>query len=166
MNYFFTSDTHFGHEKIIKYCNRPFKSIEEMDVTLIAKWNAKVKDGDIVFHLGDFCFRNNPWDQLKGNIILIKGNHDNGKSIKTVIDSIQVYLYGKSINLTHYPTSLKSKKINFVGHVHDRWKLKYEYSDTLKMYPIVNVGVDVWNFEPVTIQEIFDYIREVEKNER
>lgn len=52
---FFTSDTHFNHTNIIKYCQRPFRDIYEMNETLIANWNNVVAPDDIVFHLGDFC---------------------------------------------------------------------------------------------------------------
>ena len=53
---FFTSDTHFWHVNIIKYCNRPFETIEEMNETIIEKWNSKISKDDIVFNLGDFAF--------------------------------------------------------------------------------------------------------------
>ena len=53
---FFVSDTHFSHENIIKYCKRPFKSIEENDEVLIRRWNEKVPEDGIVFHLGDVAF--------------------------------------------------------------------------------------------------------------
>ena len=46
----FTSDTHFAHENIMKYCNRPFKTIEEHDRELIKRWNEKIGKNDIVFH--------------------------------------------------------------------------------------------------------------------
>ena len=78
---FFTSDTHFGHKNIIKYCNRPFSDIDEMNKVLINNWNKVVSEGDIVFHLGDFAFGGFPlWEsirsRLNGSIYLIRGNHD------------------------------------------------------------------------------------------
>ena len=54
MGIFFTSDNHFGHGNIIKYCERPFSSVEEMDAEMIRRWNRVVKANDIVYHLGDF----------------------------------------------------------------------------------------------------------------
>ena len=56
MTIWFTSDTHFDHKNIIKYCNRPFKDIDEMNAELERRWNAVVAPGDRVFHLGDFAF--------------------------------------------------------------------------------------------------------------
>ncbi|MEY2701981.1 MAG: phage Bobb, partial [Bacteroidota bacterium] len=57
---FFTSDTHFFHEKMIDYekTSRSFSSVEEMDEILISNWNSKITDNDIVYHLGDFSFGN------------------------------------------------------------------------------------------------------------
>jgi calcineurin-like phosphoesterase family protein len=52
----FTSDSHASHRNIIKYCNRPFKSVEEMNAKLIENWNALIEPGGLTFHLGDFCF--------------------------------------------------------------------------------------------------------------
>jgi calcineurin-like phosphoesterase family protein len=54
MSVWFTSDTHFGHENIIKYCDRPFDSVEEMDEALVSNWNEVVGHNDLVYHLGDF----------------------------------------------------------------------------------------------------------------
>lgn len=80
MTYYFISDTHFGHENIIKYCNRPFKDVTEMDRTIIENYNKDISKDDIVFFLGDIGFNQKPIKeiipQLKGTKILIRGNHD------------------------------------------------------------------------------------------
>lgn len=69
----FTSDLHFGHKNIIRFCDRPWNSVEEMDEALINNWNSVVGDDDIVFDLGDFAFASNGrWKELlqrlKGDI--------------------------------------------------------------------------------------------------
>lgn len=84
MNSFFTADNHFFHVNkkgtgIIDYSNRPFNNIEQMNQVLISNWNSKVKDKDLVYILGDFCFGKNCREillSLKGRKILIVGSHD------------------------------------------------------------------------------------------
>jgi len=84
---YFSSDQHFGHSNIIRYCNRPFSTVEEMDRTIIDNWNSVIKENDIVFILGDFCWRLGDkqilWylNQLTGNKILILGNHDKNEKV-------------------------------------------------------------------------------------
>ncbi|MCI0728857.1 MAG: DUF5662 family protein [Chloroflexi bacterium] len=78
---FFTADTHFGHENIIKYCRRPFASVGEMDAALIANWNEVVGEQDTVFHLGDFTLggpdvAQRYFSQLNGRIRVLSGSHD------------------------------------------------------------------------------------------
>ena len=78
---YFTSDLHLGHANIIKHCNRPFSSVEEMDEVLIENWNAKVTNADTVHILGDLMFRNKRppeeyLSRLKGKKHLVVGNHD------------------------------------------------------------------------------------------
>ena len=79
---FFTSDNHFGHEKVIQFDGRPFSSVEEMDTEMIRRWNAKVGKGDLVYVLGDMIWKTRSDEapklikSLNGQIILIKGNHD------------------------------------------------------------------------------------------
>ena len=78
---FFTSDTHFNHANILKFCDRPFKNVEEMNETIIVNWNKVIGKDDTVFHLGDFCLGGSAeWtkilDRLNGKIHLIVGNHD------------------------------------------------------------------------------------------
>lgn len=78
---FFTSDHHFGHENIIKFCNRPFENVREMNEQLIERWNEKIEPNDHVYHLGDFglTYKENLatiLDQLNGKKYLIVGNHE------------------------------------------------------------------------------------------
>lgn len=78
---FFTSDTHFNHTNILQYCNRPFKTVDQMNETIITNWNNVVEPDDVVFHLGDFCLGGaEEWDKildrLNGRIYLVLGNHD------------------------------------------------------------------------------------------
>jgi len=165
MKLWITSDTHFGHANIIKYCNRPFKSLETMDSRLIKNWNERVKKRDMVIFLGDFCFKNSSpikgegvnlkWehyrDKLNGEIVFIQGNHDSNNSLPTKIKNL-VFEYGnKEYFCTHNPKDFNSDyPINLVGHIHELWKFKY-INNTL----LVNVGVDVWGFKPISIEEIF-----------
>ena len=83
MNIWFTSDTHFGHARILEYCKdtRPFDSVSAMDEALIATWNKQVRPDDTVYHLGDFAFKDAEHTlrllkRLHGRIHLIYGNHD------------------------------------------------------------------------------------------
>ena len=78
---FFTADTHFGHKSVIKYSNRPYKYVEEMDEALINNWNAVVGPADVVWHIGDFAFAKHKriieiLEQLNGRKNLVLGNHD------------------------------------------------------------------------------------------
>ena len=84
---FFTSDTHFNHANVIKYCARPFASLEAMNREMITRWNAVVGPEDTVYHLGDFAMgKSSEWPgflrQLNGaRKILIRGNHDGNSSL-------------------------------------------------------------------------------------
>lgn len=78
---FLIGDTHFMHRNIIKYCNRPFKDVEEMTETLIKNWNSVVGKNDIVYVVGDFALCGKAkiieiGNQLNGRKRLILGNHD------------------------------------------------------------------------------------------
>ena len=165
MNLWFTSDTHFGHARIIEYCKRPFKSLEHMDRELIRRWNERVKEDDMVIFLGDFCFRNSntergegakhKWqfyrEQLNGEIVFVQGNHDGNNSLNTHIKSLIVELGKEEVFCCHKPEDVDGKhRLNFVGHVHEKWKVKR----FKKGYKAVNVGVDAWNFYPVSYEEL------------
>jgi calcineurin-like phosphoesterase family protein len=133
LKYFVTSDLHLGHGNIIKYANRPFVSSDEMNSVIIRNWNMRVKAEDTVFHLGDFCFKSglgcvkaDYWiEQLNGNKIFIRGNHDNNNSLKTIIDGIHITYAIKRIRMCHKPEHANPDyEINLVGHVHQNWSIR------------------------------------------
>jgi len=178
--YFFTADTHFGHSNIIKYCHRPFKTIEEHDYQLIQLWNSRVKPEDTVFVLGDFCYKQLKTktakfyeDQLNGKIIFVKGNHDSNNGVKTCIQDIRIRLGGKNLLLIHRPEDVGYTDVDLVlcGHVHQHWKFKristYNKTGKKVLFSIdfCNVGVDVWNYMPVTINEILKGYNEWKRKE-
>lgn len=131
MKYFVISDTHFGHENIIRYCNRPFGSVEEMDRALIKNWNDTVTNKDVVIHLGDVGLGNKDYvagiiKQLNGKKILIMGNHD-GWSEQFYRDagfhtvSRFPIVYDGFYLMSHAPLILSETTpyFNFYGHVHN-----------------------------------------------
>jgi len=72
-----TGDTHFFHKNIIRYTNRPFKNVNEMNYEMVRRWNSVVGEKDTVYHLGDFSFGNKKetstlMEKLNGRIILVK----------------------------------------------------------------------------------------------
>jgi calcineurin-like phosphoesterase family protein len=78
MRLFAIGCTHFGHANIIKLSGRPFASVNDMDAAMIARWNSTVSNGDTVYHLGDFAFKDHAayLGALNGTIIKLQGNHD------------------------------------------------------------------------------------------
>ena len=169
MKYFFTSDLHLYHTNIIKYCKRPFISYQDMNKTLISNWNARVKEDDIVFHNGDFMFRNSAGGKkgegepvkfheveklLNGRIIHIKGNHDRNNSTKTIVERLVIRYGNHRVNIVHDPKFADyNYKINFVGHIHNLWSIQ-RFTKGSKHTDCINIGVDVNNFRPVTFEEL------------
>ena len=169
---FFTSDTHFNHTNIIRFCNRPFRNVEEMNETMVANWNATIGMDDTVFHLGDFCLGGAAeWtrllDRLNGNIYLILGNHDL-KNIRQgflgrfehVAMQMRIEIGKRKIYLCHYPFLCFEGGYKDVwqlfGHVHtrkintgiDAGRLQY-------LYPTqYDVGVDNNDFTPVSYEQV------------
>lgn len=177
----FTADTHFGHANIIKHCDRPFRDVEHMESEMIELWNNQVGKNDDVIILGDFVW--NPKDleritsALNGYKILVPGNHDachprhkQAAKYKALYESFGIFVSEpvvrktyKQINLEliachfpfessmvddRYPEFHVSKQDNAIllhGHVHEKWQVKDK---------MINVGVDVWNYYPVSETEI------------
>lgn len=155
---YFSSDTHFGHANIIKYCKRPFRNIEEMDEKIIENWNSVVNDSDTVYHLGDFSFRD-PYlyrKRLKGMIVLIRGNHDfrylkqiEKKVFESVHDLLSIKVEDTVIVLCHYAMRVWHKShfnsFHIYGHSHGG------LADYGKTY---DVGVDNNNFIPISFLQL------------
>lgn len=157
---YFIADTHFNHANIIKYCNRPFNNIDEMNEYIINKWNSTIKDNDIVYHLGDVGFGalaevKNLIERLKGTKVLIRGNHDLKISINTWEEIGFSKVYKKKIILdnfllTHAPTEEVEKgQINIFGHIHNK-----PLDEKFNKRNHICVSCDVIDYTPISIEEI------------
>lgn len=172
MTVFFTSDMHFFHNNIISHAGRPFSCLDEMHTALVERWNSRVGTGDIVWILGDVSFGGNHkteemLNRLNGTKNLILGNHDYSKSTAYMnmgcINQIQIYeelsIGGKFIVLFHYPISDWNGRyrgnLHLHGHLHS--KTPFEFSGGLKR---LDVGVDAWNYYPVSLEEVLDKLLE------
>ena len=167
---FFTSDQHFGHFNIIRLCSRPFGTVEEMDEALLSKWNAKVKADDTVYILGDLFFRAAKVEPilkaLNGRKHLIVGNHDHTWMKRVVASdyfaSVQtlkeVEIDGRVLTLCHYPMlSYPQARRGYMvyGHIHNNVRDDY-WPLIARRSRMLNVGVDVNDFEPVTFDELVE----------
>lgn len=159
----FTSDQHWDHANVIKYCNRPFESVEEMNDVMITRWNEVVRPKDIVYHLGDFTLGNDANDILSclhGDIrFVVPDFHHDQRWIKTgfYVTGVELLppLYVVTIHdvvvvLCHYPIAVWDRKHygswHLYGHVH--------YKEFKLPGFSMNVGVDLHNFYPISFDEI------------
>jgi calcineurin-like phosphoesterase family protein len=164
----FTSDLHFGHGRIIEYCGRPFSGVDEMNDALITNWNETVKDNDTVYILGDFSWsRHDEFGRLlKGKKYLVPGNHDGCGPAKrltylTILPVIYKMSYmGNSFILCHYPMlswpGSCHDSIHLFGHVHNRSKMDSDVFNYAKTRRMMNVGVDVHGFKPISVEYVMD----------
>lgn len=188
-----TSDYHFGHGNIARYCGRPvvkreylnedgaFKSqeaavqcAEEMNLWLILRWNARVKEGDVVYHLGDFVnyganrktagCKSKPEQyegMLNGKIIHVLGNHDINNGVKGALSSAVFRHGGVRMLMRHLPSD-DAQGCDFVacGHVHNSWKHKW-IGGVLN----INVGVDARNWYPMRADELVGMYHKITRTE-
>lgn len=170
---FFTSDTHFFHQNIIKYCSRPFDEVSEMNENFVSEWNSIVTPSDTIFHLGDVALGcdndrfNGLFSRLNGNKILVVGNHDNSVVKKSqhwsfVAQNISLDVGGFGIQLNHRPNfdGFPDWDIFLYGHVHGRNK---PTKNTL------DVGVDsamehLGSFRPWSLSDIVCVMEQFEEN--
>ena len=185
----FCSDLHFFHENILKYCSRPFETVEEMNEALVKNWNSVVGPDDHVYCLGDFCFGNvEKWNwclepgRLNGHIHLILGNHDLDRLFRpgTMIerfDSIEfqkiLIIEGWTVILNHFPfmsfsNNFDHKVMQLFGHIHSG---PGEFGNVLPegyklQWNQYDVGVDNNNYTPVSWAQIKGRMKLAENEER
>ncbi len=162
MTNWYTADPHFGQDNILIHCDRPFQSVNEMNTAIIANYKACVQPGDDFWIIGDFGFGHSAakngylekiFKAIPGNKHLIIGNHDNDRvknlPWKSVSELAEIKDEKHPVVLCHYPmiTWHRARRgaLQLFGHVHERWQGTNNS---------INVGVDVWNFMPVRLDDI------------
>lgn len=175
MTVFFTSDEHYGHSNIILYSSRPFSCIEDMHEQLIDRHNAVVRDGDVVYHVGDFALDERLvariLPRLRGKHYLVAGNHDKCHPMRSRaaafgqkyllwgFSGVYLELHYDGFVINHLPyAGDHTEQVRFPewrpvdvgswllhGHVHELWKVNGRQ---------INVGVDQWGYAPVSLDTL------------
>lgn len=171
-----TSDTHFCHDREFIFGPRGFSCVEEMNKAIVERWNSVVSDDDTVYHLGDTILNDidsgiEYFKQLKGNIILIRGNHDTNNRVQRLINEklidenvlyADILRYKKyNFYLSHFPTltenfdenHMSRATINLFAHTHQQNNF---YGENPFMY---HVGMDSHDCFPVSIDQIIEDIK-------
>ncbi len=159
-NIWFTSDQHYEHFNILRYCNRPFKDIEEMNEALIDNYNEVVQPNDIVWHLGDFAMMREPDNilrRLNGYKHLVFGNHDSknrsyyerSRYLESTQDVKQLRIGDVTIWLSHYAHArwphAHHGSLHLFGHSHGNFH---------GLGRSMDVGVDPMEFYPIHFDEV------------
>lgn len=182
----FTSDLHFSHANILRFCNRPFRDTDHMNAMLIKNWNERVAPEDIIFILGDFAWGGstvwtNILNQLNGHKYLIIGNHDEknlrqnySKYFDWIGYQMHLQIEGRSVYLNHYPflcyggsyRNPDNAVWQLYGHVHSKEGQTGQDKERLKyLFPYqYDVGVDNNNYTPVSWDEIKTIINKQVEN--
>ncbi len=168
---FLISDTHFDHENIIKYCNRPFKSKDEMNKAIIENWNAVVGNSDTIYILGDVTFgrEHRPIDywmgELKGNKFLVKGNHDKGRITKAnkIANGTILKHAGLEFMLMHNPRR-PAKWHGWIIHGD-------KHNHDMVNFPLVNcknktanVCIELTGYSPILLDDLVEKIKQCEQS--
>lgn len=157
------SDTHFGHQNIVKYCNRPMNHNDLM----IGKWKSLVRPDDTVLHLGDFSvwygLNEDYWldiaNELPGKKFMLRGNHDKRKDsvyatrgITVIPEFVQEIDYQRVL-FSHFPddTRIGDWDINIHGHIHNN-PLEHRLAQTKRRY--INVSIEMMGYKPTQLGDI------------
>lgn len=162
MTDYVTADWHLGHSNIIKYCNRPFKTVDEMDAILINNVNEVVSPSDRLFNLGDVGFKGAD-EKLPGwlnrinckNIYVVPGNHDKEHVLRKYFKVLpQCYMYEASdlkIVFCHYAMRVWPKSHHGVYHLYGH---SHGTLPPILGAPAFDVGVDSWNYKPLSMSQV------------
>lgn len=159
-NVWFTSDTHFGDERLNLFGRtNVFNNAREADQAIVNNWNKTVGKDDLIIHLGDVALSDaglNLVKQLNGTKWLIKGNYDEPETSACSVDGLSLYfekiesemyveIENEIVYLNHYPSKCKVDHFNLTGHIHGLWKVQRN---------MINVGCDAWHFLPIHLDMI------------
>lgn len=145
---YFISDLHFNHSNIIKYCHRPFRSVQSMNNALVRNWNQVVRPQDIVILVGDIAIGDHRvWlEKLNGNIIVVHGSHDGNVGVPRV--------YYHNFLIVHDPDDAPVDWHGWVIHGH-------KHNNDMQNYPFINfknktinVSVEVIGYRPMSLDKI------------
>ena len=179
MTIFFSSDHHFNHRNVIRYCARPFPDIDAMNAALIERWNARVGDEDVVYHLGDFTLAGvgvarAMFSRLRGRIKVLglPWHHDKGWVPKhpgpsqyssasghevEILPPMLVERFvvpgveGKfSVSLSHYPLAEWDAGHHGAWHLHGHSHGNHVEAERRKL----DVGVDCHGYAPISLAEV------------
>lgn len=180
---FLISDTHFGHEKTCTTFKRedgsalrPFASAEEMDEAMVSRWNARVRPGDKVYHLGDVVINRkflHVLSRLNGDKVLIRGNHDIFKlaDYTAYFRDVRGYDVKNGMILSHIPVHVESLGrfgVNIHGHLHANRVMRMRGVDVKTGNPLYSneidpryhcVCVEHTDYAPISLEEVYDRIR-------
>lgn len=174
-NAFVFADPHFDHTNIIKYCNRPFKSTNQMNKTILENYNKLVHDDSIILFLGDMAYGRDSetpktWlRRLRGQIYYMKGNHDDGihysinpTYCKGVYKHMNIACMGYTFMFIHDPDEIV---LNYPVIGYKNWIIHGHKHNHAPFFNIgtrrINVSVENTNYGPMRLSDI---IAEIEKN--
>ena len=164
-NIWFYADPHLNHEKIIRFCQRPFTDVDNMNEVLITRYNNRVKPSDTVYILGDFSWKEHAKfaHRLNGKKTLIMGNHDKMReedrsAFSRVIGKcpseygiLEINDNKQKIVMCHFPMESWNASFHGSWHLHGHCHGRLP-EDVGKLR--LDVGVDVWDYAPVSLDEI------------
>lgn len=168
----FTADLHILHKNAIKYCDRPFRDLNHMHKVILDNFNDTLKEDDHLWIIGDVAIASTSelnkvaafLNKIKGHKHLVIGNHDEGRphsyvnhvGISTVHTAMWFEHANRKFFMAHDPAVYNiiehSGAIMLCGHIHNLFK---------HLFPgkkVINVGVDVWDFKPIGIEQIMEIV--------